>query len=112
MTARLATSTGTIARLPPRSSADRYAASFQPPYVSSTNTMARPNRPAGGVLTNSPPCVTGVEAVDATTRAAATTATSPATSTIVNQFCVRADARRPAILTVVSATTTTAAQIA
>src|SRR5256885_3747525 len=97
------TSTGTIARLPPCTSADRYAASFQPPYVSNTNTIANPNNPGAGAAAENAVNVCGV-AGDVMKPASAITS-KPPTSTIVNQFCVHADVRKPTMLMIVSAAT-------
>src|SRR5205807_1209516 len=102
---RLASSDATIALRPPASSADTYAASFQPPYVSRTKTIANPNIPGAGVLANAARVPSGV----VTAKPATATMTRPRISIVVSTFCVRADPRRPAILIAASKTTIVAA---
>src|SRR5690606_36802209 len=93
------------ARGPPRTSAETYAASFQPPKVSTTNTIAKPNAPTPPLL--------GVETATVVSGAimkpANATNSTPPISSRVSTFCRCAELRRPTMLIAVSSTTASAA---
>ena len=105
MMAMESTSVRRTARGPPRTSAETYAASFQPPYVSRTNTIASPNAavPVAGPLA----LMSTADAVapSPSVSAASATATTPPISTIANAFCMRDEPLSPTRLMPVSSST-------
>ncbi len=89
------------ARGPPRTSAETYAASFHPPNVSSTNTIASPIAPTLESLA----ALAAGACAGSSMKPAAATKSSPPISRMVKTFCKREELRSPTMLTAVSKST-------
>jgi hypothetical protein len=101
------TSTLAIERLPPFTSAEMYAASFQPPNVNSTKSSAVPK--SAGTPDEGAAAAAGATAGAGAAKPDTTTSSMPNTSSADITFCVRDASRRPMMFTAVNAITTSAA---